>query len=91
MWRLAAPELPSHRARLPVAQGGQDIPDADIRRRYFRSLSPAPEAIRLADETIVLDNAGPQPEHVLMLRKGRIACRSSALPAWVSELVLRIE
>lgn len=88
---LGDPELHIDRVRLRVAQGGHDIPDGDIRRRYFRSLARAPQAIRLADETIVLDNAGPQPERVLMLRKGEIVWRSGSLPAWVNELILRME
>lgn len=87
---LGEPELHIDRVRLRVAQGGHDIPDEDIRRRYFRSLSRAPEAIRLADEAIVLDNAGPKPERVLMLRSGRITWQSPSLPEWVSELVLRL-
>ena len=87
---LGEPELHIDRVRLRVAQGGHDIPDADIRRRYFRSLSRVPEAIRLAHETVVLDNAGPEPARVLMLQSGQITWRSSSLPEWVKELVLRI-
>lgn len=87
---LGEPELHIDRVRLRVAQGGHDIPDADIRRRYFRSLSRVPEAIRLAHETVVLDNAGPEPARVLMLQSGRITWRSSSSPPWVKELVLRI-
>jgi predicted ABC-type ATPase len=49
---LGDPDLQIERVRLRVAQGGHDIPDTDIRRRYFRSLSRAPEAIRMADEAI---------------------------------------
>jgi predicted ABC-type ATPase len=87
---LGEPELHIDRVRLRVAQGGHDIPDADIRRRYFRSLSRAPEAIRLADEAIVLDNAGPKPERVLLLRNGEITWKSASLPSWVSEVVDRL-
>ena len=70
---LGEPELHIDRVRLRVAQGGHDIPDADIRRRYFRSLSRAPQAILLADETVVLDNAGPVPERMLLLRGGNVS------------------
>lgn len=87
---LGEPELHIDRVRLRVAQGGHDIADADIRRRYFRSLARAPEAIRLADETVVLDNAGPEPARVLMLQSGQITWRSASLPEWVKDLVLRI-
>lgn len=45
---LGDPDLQIDRVRLRVAQGGHDIPDADIRRRYFRSLSQAPAVGREA-------------------------------------------
>jgi predicted ABC-type ATPase len=51
---LGDPELPIERVRLRVAQGGHDVPDADIRRRCARSLFHASEALRLADEALVL-------------------------------------
>ena len=88
---LGDPELHIERVRLRVALGGHDIPDADIRRRYARSLSRAPEAIRLADETLILDNAGDHPERMLMLRSGRIVWKGNVLPLWVQQIVARLE
>lgn len=87
---LGDPHLQIERVRLRVAQGGHDVPDADILRRYHRSLTRAPDAIRLADETIVLDNAGSQPKEVLMLRGCEVVWTSDSLPAWVRELALRV-
>lgn len=77
--------------RLRVAQGGHDIPDADIRRRYARSLLHAPEAMRLADEALVLDNSGRRPECVVMLKNGQIFWRAISLPLWVQEITLAAE
>jgi predicted ABC-type ATPase len=77
---LGDPDLRIDRVRLRVAQGGHDIPDVDIRRRYFRSLLRAPAAIRLADEAVVLDNAGPQPERMLLVQRGRVVWQAGLLP-----------
>ena len=88
---LGNPELQIERVRLRVAQGGHDIPDADIRRRYARSLLHAPEAMRLADEALVLDNSGRRPETVLMLKNGQIFWRASSLPLWVREMTIAAE
>jgi predicted ABC-type ATPase len=88
---LRDPELHIERVRLRVAQGGHDIPDADIRRRYARSLFNASEAMRLADEVLVLDNSGPQPESMMRLRNGQIFWRASSLPLWVQKLALSLE
>lgn len=85
------PELHIERVRLRASQGGHDIPDSDIRRRYGRSLLRAPEAMRLADETVVLDNSGLRPEAMLMLKAGRIVWRASSVPRWVRDLVLRLD
>ena len=83
---LADPELHIERVRLRVSRGGHDIPDSDIRRRYWRSLSRAPLAMRLADETLVLDNSGMEPVRVLMLRHGRLTWRAELLPSWTQSL-----
>jgi predicted ABC-type ATPase len=72
---LGDPELHIERVRLRVSQGGHDIPDTDIRRRYWRSLLHAPEAILLANEAVLLDNSGLQPE--------RDHLAGTSLPDWV--------
>ena len=69
MFRLASPALHIHRVRLRVSQCGHDIPDADIRRRYERSLRRAPEALRLCDEAVVFDNSGLSAALVAIARR----------------------
>ena len=88
---LAIPSCILSEYGLRVAQGGHDIPDADIRRRYARSLFHASEAMGLADEALVLDNSGPQPESMLRLKNGQIFWRAISLPLWVQNLALGIE
>ena len=83
---LGDPELHIERVRLRVSQGGHDIPDTDIRRRYWRSLVRAPEALRLAGEAIVLDNSGLHPVRMLLLKSGRVVWRADVLPEWVNRL-----
>ncbi len=88
---LRTAELHIERVRLRVSQGGHDVPDSDIRRRYERSLLHAPKAMRLADEAVVLDNSGVGPERMLALSAGRITWRADSLPAWVMELASQLE
>lgn len=84
---LGDPELNIERVRLRVSQGGHDIPDSDIRQRYWRSLMRAPEALKLADEAVVLDNSGLHPVRMLLFRNGRIVWRAAGeLPEWVMRL-----
>jgi predicted ABC-type ATPase len=79
---LGDPDLHIKRVRVRASQGGHDVPDADIRRRYWRSLARAPEALRPADEAIVLDNSGLHPVRLLLLRKGQAVWRADTLPGW---------
>ena len=83
-------ELHIERVRLRVSHGGHDIPGTDIRRRYGRTLLHAPEAVRLADETVVLDNSGPRPESVVMLKRGQTIWRAVSVPSWVRQLALPV-
>jgi predicted ABC-type ATPase len=83
---LGDPELHIERVRLRVSQGGHDIPDSDIRRRYWRSLMRAPEALRLVDEAVVLDNSGLYPVRMLLLRGGHVVWSAEKLPEWVQRL-----
>jgi len=83
---LGDPELHIERVRLRVSQGGHDIPDSDIRRRYWRSLKRAPEALRLADEAVVLDNSGLHPARMLLLKSGQVVWRAETPPEWVQRL-----
>ena len=83
---LGHPDLHIEPVRLRVSQGGHDIPDADIRSRYGRSLMRAPEALRLVDEAVVLDNSGLHPVRMLLLESGRVVWRADVLPEWVKRL-----
>jgi predicted ABC-type ATPase len=83
---LKDPELHIERVRLRVSQGGHNIPEAEIRRRHRRSLERAPEALRLVDEAVVLDNSGLGPVRVLPLRNGRVVWRADTCPDWVTQL-----
>ncbi len=55
-------ELARMRVKTRVIEGGHDIPEADLRRRFGRSWSNFVNLYRpLADEWIVFDNSGHHP------------------------------
>ena len=85
-FRWAIPNFTSSACAFGVSQGGHDIPDADIRRRYWRSLRRASEALRLADEAVVLDNSGLHPVRMLLLKDGGIVWQAETLPKWVQQI-----
>lgn len=57
--RISNPNQSNSRVVSRVKAGGHDVPEADIFRRFSRSLANLPRAIALSDSAIVLDNSGP--------------------------------
>lgn len=78
------PEKNIQRVRQRFAQGGHDVPDEDIRRRYERSLENLPAALRLANDAWLYDNSGDEPRLVLETREGIVVWRAEDEPAWVA-------
>lgn len=79
------------RVKSRVRRGGHSVPDADVRRRYARSLLRAPDAIRLADEASVIDNSTARSRLALRIRSGAIVWRSDDLPGWARQLAINLE
>lgn len=79
------PDWNVERVRERASAGGHDVPDADIRRRYERSLGNLPAALRLADEAVVYDNSGASPRRVLHAQSGTVAWHAQDAPAWVTQ------
>jgi predicted ABC-type ATPase len=69
-----------------VLQGGHDVPDEDVRRRYIRGLANLPEAIRKADRAIVYDNSENEHRKMLETERGSIAWSRTEQPRWVTAI-----
>jgi len=66
---LPNPDMARNRVAERVAHGGHDIPDADIERRFYRSLSNLFGHYAAAvDRTVCFINAGQLPEKVFTQR-----------------------
>ena len=85
---VASVETSIDRVAQRVAQGGHNVPEEDIRRRYARSLANLPMAIELADRATILDNstaAGYQP--IAIVENGRVVEQVRELPGWIKTLL----
>ncbi|RCW41616.1 putative ABC-type ATPase [Paenibacillus prosopidis] len=69
-----------------VEAGGHSIPEADIRRRYDRSLDKVPQAIRLADRVFVFDNSTGFKK-TLDVNQGLIQIHTSVIPKWLDRII----
>jgi predicted ABC-type ATPase len=83
---LSSPELAIKRVRKRRREGGHNVPAADVRRRYERSLRNLPLFFRIVDIVFILDNSSTSHsmKRVLVARRGRITFRARRLPTWVS-------
>lgn len=63
--RLPSVELAIERVKTRVIEGGHDVPEGDIRRRYERGWNNFAHLYRmLANKWIVFDNSGEEPKLV---------------------------
>lgn len=67
---LDSPERCITRIRNRVAHGGHFIPDADVRRRFFRCVSNSAQALQLADIAKFYDNSGDRARLILVAHSG---------------------
>ena len=72
LW-LPSPDVAIVRVRERVRKGGHDVPVADIRRRFHRSLTNlARYYLPLADEWALFDNSGDRPALVAENEGGKL-------------------
>ena len=69
---LDGSELCITRIRNRAARVGQLVPEADVRRRYVRSLANGTEALRLADVAKFYDNSGGGGRLILVANAGTV-------------------
>lgn len=69
--------------------GGHNVPLADVRRRYQRSLANLPKALALADAAMLFDNTSRRMRRVLELRSGEVLYASCLRPRWLQRALER--
>lgn len=80
---LDSPEQCIVRVRNRVARGGHFVPEADVRRRYARSIANAAQALRLADDVEFYENSGHGHRLILIAKAGVVVWQAEPLPEWV--------
>ena len=71
-----------------VAQGGHHVPDADVRRRYARSLDNLPDAVGLLDVVELFDNSSSFAPYrpIATFVNGVLTLRAPLPPRWFERL-----
>ena len=73
-----------NRVRERALQGGHDVPDEDIRRRYDRSLANLTATIHLADRAILFDNSGTEYRKIVEIERGLVLLHAEKEPTWAA-------
>ncbi|WID98304.1 AAA family ATPase [Bosea vestrisii] len=79
---VASPEVSLSRIARRVSEGGHDVAEADVRRRFDRAISNLPTYIGSVDQWRVFNNATLRPQVVAEGQRGCLALmeRSDSLP-----------
>ncbi len=83
---LDTPERSVLRVNQRVLQGGHDVSDEDVRRRYWRRLANLPEAVRISDRAVLFDNSGDEYRRMLEVRQGAVVWIAAKPAPWVTAL-----
>jgi predicted ABC-type ATPase len=83
---LDTPERSVLRAHERVLQGGHDMSDEHVRRRYLRSLANLPEAVRISDRAVLYDNSGDEYPRTLEVSRGVVVWIAARPVPWVTAL-----
>lgn len=84
------PETNIRRVRERVRRGGHDVPIADIRRRYQRSLQNLSTAIDLADTVTIYDNSTRQYLLVATIEFGVVSIHVEEYPRWCESIANKL-
>ena len=79
-------EINLSRIRDRVLAGGHDVPEANVRRRYQRSLANLPIAVKRADHTILFDNSTEEGYRLVAILSPSGNQWLKPRPAWASAL-----
>lgn len=86
---VASAELARSRVATRVHEGGHDVPDDKVDKRFVRCLELIPRAAAIADRTLVFDNSGQSGTrthvHVMTLVDGRVTKLSADAPDWLHD------
>jgi len=82
---LTSPTVAIARVRLRKLGGGHDVPPADVRRRYRRSLVNLANVFGIADRLVVLDNSSSRTpmRRLLETNRGQVIFRQRRPPKWL--------
>jgi predicted ABC-type ATPase len=81
-------EINLTRIKNRVIQGGHDVPQGDVRRRYKRSFENLPTAVKCADHTILFDNSTEEGYRLIAVLGASETIWFKPIPDWALTLAI---
>ncbi|MBP3350037.1 MAG: hypothetical protein J6L03_05340 [Bacteroidaceae bacterium] len=81
-------EINIRRVAQRVAQGGHDVPEEKIRKRYDKSLSLLFDTIKLCDRAYLFDNSGEEWVYLAEFDQDTLILHEDIIPAWLHDNLL---
>lgn len=82
---LESKELAHERVKQRVSEGGHNIPEQTIYKRYQESINNLTEAMKLSDDIKVYDNSGEYKRNLVTVEENQIIYKSPNIPQWFKE------
>ena len=81
-------EINIRRVAQRVAQGGHDVPEEKIRKRYDKSLGLLFDTIKLCDRAYLFDNSGEEWVYLAEFDQDTLILHEDIIPAWLHDNLL---
>ena len=85
---VSSPDISVDRVRQRTLQGGHDVPENKIRKRYSRTLDNLLSAMRLSYRAYLFDNSQTMKLVAEMSEKKILTLKSEHIPIWLGKYVL---
>ncbi len=85
----SSPKINLDRVNLRVQQGGHDVQEELIIKRYYKSLELLKSAVSKTYRSFIWDNSGKEPKLILEVFNGRdVRVKNSQIPHWLDKYLL---
>ncbi|PWK07040.1 zeta toxin family protein [Tumebacillus permanentifrigoris] len=78
-------EVNIERVEVRVKNGGHDIPEETIRKRYVTSIENLIKILNLIDELVIIDNS-ESSRSILVAKQGKVVSVDEVLPDWAQTI-----
>lgn len=85
---LADPALNKHRVKTRVQEGGHDVDEDKIEKRYYRTMDYLLPALKLSNDAYLFDNSYGEPNMFAIKKGNTLEIQGDYIPKWFITYVI---